>query len=384
MSPNDPETSRRQPAIRAVLLSLTALVAAVQIAACSGSLPPMLGGPTATPTATSTGTPTSTPTASPTITPSPTMPPHPLSIASMRDASYPGGDLTVEEELAAGRNYRRTVVSYPSEGLKIYALLTIPSGEKPPTGWPVVVFNHGYIPPTQYRTTERYVAYVDAFARNGYIVLKSDYRGHGSSEGAASGGYGSPGYTIDVLNALASIRRHPDADPNRVGMWGHSMGGHITLRSMVITDSIQAGVIWAGVVASYPDLFSRWRRSPADTPSAAPTPNARSWRGDLVTRYGSPENNPAFWDSISANAFLTDLSGPVQLHHGTADSSVPLEFSQILDQQIDAVEGEVELYVYDGDDHNLSKNLSTALARSVEFFDAHVKNAVVVEVAPEP
>lgn len=382
MSPNDPETSRRQPRLRSIILGFAALVAAVPLAACSGSLPPILGGPTATSTATSTGTPTITPTASPTVTPSPTMPPHPLAIASLRDASYPGGDLTVEQELTAGSNYRRYVVSYPSEGLKIYALLTIPGGDKPPTGWPVIVFNHGYIPPAQYRTTERYVAYVDAFARNGYIVLKSDYRGHGSSEGAAGGGYGSPGYTIDVLNALATIRKHPEADPNRVGMWGHSMGGHITLRSMVITDSIKAGVIWAGVVASYPDLFSRWRRSAAGTPTAATSPGARSWRGDLVTRYGSPENNPAFWDSISANAFLADLSGPIQLHHGTNDHSVPLEFSQILEQQIKAVDGAVELYVYDGDDHNLSKNLSTALARSVEFFDAHVKNAVVADDSP--
>ena len=121
--------------------------------------------------------------------------------------------------------YDPLLVSYESDGLKIYALLTVPNGDEPATGWPVVIFNHGYIPPAQYRTTERYVAYVDAFARNGYIVFRSDYRGHGSSEGEARGGYGSPDYTIDVLNAVSSIKRFPDADPNRIGMWGHSMGG---------------------------------------------------------------------------------------------------------------------------------------------------------------
>ena len=41
----------------------------------------------------------------------------------------------------------------------------------------------------------------------GYVVLKPDYRGHGSSEGDAVGGYGSNAYTIDVLNALSSIKR---------------------------------------------------------------------------------------------------------------------------------------------------------------------------------
>ena len=132
----------------------------------------------------------------------------------------------------------------------------MPRGEKPATGWPVVIFNHGYIPPDQYRTTERYVAYVDGFARNGYIVFRSDYRGHGDSEGEASGAYGSPDYTVDVLNAVSAMKQYPDADPNRIGMWGHSMGGYITLRSMVIQDDIKAGVIWAGVVASYPDMIA--------------------------------------------------------------------------------------------------------------------------------
>ncbi len=374
----DPQPSHRPRRFRTAVPLLAAALATAVLAGCGGDGPTWLSRATATPTATATPLPTATPT----VTPTPTPTPHPLAIAGMRTQRYPGGDLTIEQTLPPGANYQRYVVSYPSEGLKINALLTIPNGEKPPPGWPVVVFNHGYIPPAQYRTTERYVAYVDAFARNGYIVLKSDYRGHGSSEGNPGGGYGSPGYTIDVLNGLASVRHHPDADPDRVGMWGHSMGGHITLRSMVVTDTIRAGVIWAGVVASYPDLFSRWRRPPAGTTPTPPAAGGRGWRGDLFNRYGSPDNNPAFWDSISSNAFLADLSGPVQLHHGTADHSVPLEFSQLLDEQIKAAGGEVELYVYDGDDHNLSKNLSTALARSLAFFDAHVKNAAGTGDAP--
>ena len=120
----------------------------------------------------------------------------------MRKRDYPGSDIVIEQTLAPGANYYQYVVSYKSDGLKIYALMTVPMGQKPATGWPVVIFNHGYIPPAQYRTTERYVAYVAAFARSGYIVFKSDYRGHGDSEGRASGGYGSPDYTIDVLNAV--------------------------------------------------------------------------------------------------------------------------------------------------------------------------------------
>jgi dipeptidyl aminopeptidase/acylaminoacyl peptidase len=292
----------------------------------------------------------------------------------MRLTPYPGSEVTIEQKLAPGANYQRYLTSYRSEGLKIYALLTVPNGEKPASGWPVVIFNHGYIPPSQYRTTERYIAYVDAFARNGYIVFRSDYRGHGSSEGTPSGGYGSPDYTIDVLNAVSAMKQYPDADPNRLGMWGHSMGGSITLRAMVTTGDIKAGVIWAGVVGSYQDMLERWRRRTGDAATPTPSSGGRRWRQDLVARYGTPEENPTFWDSISPTSYVSDLSGPLQLHHGTADTSVPIEFSELLVQRVEAVGGVVEYFSYPGDNHNISKNLGTALQRSVAFFDKYVKN----------
>ena len=301
---------------------------------------------------------------------------HPLTIESMRQREYPGSEITLEQTLAPGSNYNRYYVSYLSEGMKIYALLTVPRGQKPATGWPVVVFNHGFIPPDVYKTTERYIAYVDAFARNGYIVLRSDYRGHDKSEGEARGAYGSPDYVIDVLNGLASVKRYKDADPKRIGMWGHSMGGYITLRAMVINKDIKAGVIWAGVVASYADLIERWRRNNNATPTPDPnaTPTAgRRWRQTLQEEHGTPAENPAFWNSISANSYLKDLSGPVQLHHGTSDTSVPYEFSETLNQQIQDAGGTVEMFSYRNDNHNISGNLSLALRRSVQFIDKHVK-----------
>jgi dipeptidyl aminopeptidase/acylaminoacyl peptidase len=296
----------------------------------------------------------------------------------MRQQAYPGSEIVIEEELDPGSNYDRYIASYLSEGLKIYALLTVPRGEKPESGWPIVVFNHGYIPPEQYRTTERYVAYVDGFARNGYIVFRPDYRGHGNSEGEANGSFG-PEYTVDVLNAVASVKQYPDADPDRVGMWGHSMGGGITLRAMVVTKDIKAGVIWAGMVSDYAGLLEWRQRRFADRPTRTPDPNRtddRRWGHDEMAEiYDSLEENPTFWASIDPTSYLSDLSGPIQLHHGTADESVPLEFSTDLHARMLELGLTVELYTYEGDNHNISNNFGTAMQQSIQFFDRYVKGA---------
>ena len=246
-------------------------------------------------------------------------------------------------------------------------------------------------------------------------------RGHGDSEGEAGGVYSTPNYTIDVLNGLAAIRAYAEADPARVGMWGHSMGGHITLRAMVVSGDVRAGVIWGGVVGPYPDLFNRQgaiataiaaigapavtataeaeaatraaslspgerlgegspaTRAAAMTMEAPPAngtaapPTFRNWRGGLVETYGSPEENPAFWASISANGYLADLSGPIQLHHAITDETVPAAASVLLYDQLLAAGRTAELYLYDLDSHDIDNNFYTAMRRSVEFFDRYVK-----------
>jgi dipeptidyl aminopeptidase/acylaminoacyl peptidase len=335
-----------------------AIAAVVFLIGCSG--PPALLAATPRPAA--------TPPPLPAAAAQQTLPP--LAIDAMRQRDYPGSDLVVERTLAPGSNYQQYVASYQSDGLKINALLTVPSGPKPASGWPVIVFNHGYIPPTVYRTTERYIAYVDAFARSGYIVFKPDYRGFGSSQGTPVSAYYSPDDTVDVLNAVTTMQRYSGADPNRIGMWGHSMGGNITLRALVIDPRIKVAVIWAGVTATYYDMLYNWHPPAADRP---PPSFAGGARQKYLATYGTPDQNKAFWDSISPMAYLADITAPIQIHHGTGDVEVPLPFSQTLASNLRAAGKPVELYTYAGADHNISQGFSQAMARSVAFFDRILK-----------
>jgi dipeptidyl aminopeptidase/acylaminoacyl peptidase len=300
---------------------------------------------------------------------------NPLSIEKMKQKDYPGSDLQIEQTLLDGSGYHQYIASYKSNGLKIYGLLTIPTSEKPIDGFPVIIFNHGYIPPAQYRTTERYVSYVDNFAKNGYIVFKSDYRGNGSSEGQPEGAYYSTAYTEDVLNALSSLKKYKDVDPTKIGFWGHSMGGNITLRSLVVRpNDIKVAVIWGGVVGTYEDLAYNWKRSTPFRPSPEEQIIRNRTRAMLMEKYGSPSAKSKFWTSIDPNFYLQDIKAPIQLHTGDEDEEVPAVFSQDLYERLKKINKVVEFYSYPNGDHNISEpNFSVAMQRSLQFFDKYLK-----------
>jgi dipeptidyl aminopeptidase/acylaminoacyl peptidase len=139
---------------------------------------------------------------------------------------------------------------------------------------------------------------------------------------------------------------------------------------MVISTQIKVGVIWAGLVCSYPDMIYRWNNAgyPLSTPMAL-----TDWPADWAARYGTPVENPQFWASISATSFLKDLSGPLQLHHGTADAVVPVAFSEELAAAVQRAGGKAELFIYPKEDHNLVKSFNSAMIRSLQFFNQALK-----------
>jgi len=300
---------------------------------------------------------------------------NPLSIAAMRARSYPGSNLKIEQTLSDGSNYHQYIASYISDGLKINGLLTIPIGTKPKAGWPVILFNHGYISPGEYQTDPsvgQYASYFSVFAEAGYIVFKPDYRGNAQSEGKPEGAYYSPAYTVDDLNALSSLKKYPDANPNKIGVWGHSMGGNITLRDLVVNpNDIKAAVIWGGVVGSYEDL-AHWH-DPAYHPSITQSAAQNRVRSALMKQYGSPSSHSPFWQSIDPTNFVSSITVPVQLDVGGSDEEVPSSFSQNFRDKLQKAGKTVEFFTYPGDNHNISNHFTEAMQHSLDFFNKYLK-----------
>lgn len=285
---------------------------------------------------------------------------HPMAIESLRDREYLGGDFVIDEKLTNGTNYQQYIASYQSDSLKIYGLLTVPLAQKPENGFPAIIFIHGYIPPKQYSTTGNYPTYQARLARSGFVTFKPDLRGHGNSEGDAISGHFSEKYVIDTLYAILYLKNHKNVDPSRIGYWGHSNGGEIGLRSIVISSDIKAAVFWAGVVGSFEDMLETYNDKIRFLRNATST--------KLVRVNGLPSKNPDFWNKLDPYTFLGDINAPIQLHHGTADDSVPIELSLRLKEELEKLNKTVEYFEYAGDDHNISNNVGTAFQRTIDFY----------------
>lgn len=298
---------------------------------------------------------------------------NPLSIEELEKGSYPGSDIKIEESLSTKSTYGRYIVSYTSDSLKIYALLLIPNSEKPKDGFPVIILNHGYIIPEKYTPDGNYIPYMDAFARAGYIVFKPDFRGHGKSDGKPTSVYFASDYVIDNLNAVSSIKKYPDVNPNKIGVWGHSMGGNIALKTALIDKNIKAVSIWSGVVAPINDIIYNWQNRVSYKPDTEDLILRNQNLDYLLKKYGTPSQNPDFWDSIDPNTYLNNIQIPVQIEVGLADNQVPPDFSEGLYEKLESLGKNVEYYKYPGANHDINQSFSAAMEKTLDFFNKYLK-----------
>ena len=306
----------------------------------------------------------------------------PISIDYLRSLKIESEKIEVIRLVNENSSYKSFLVSYLSEGDKIFAQLTVPKSPKPANGYPVIIFNHGYIPPKSYNTFYNYSAYVDYLARNGFIVLKIDMRGHGNSEGIASGTYFSSTYLKDVLSAKSAIQKFEEADPNNIGLWGHSMSGNLVLRTLLVDESFKTGVIWAGAVYSYEDFYtyrisdSSYSGAMQTQPASVINPNRENSPeiAKIRSREEKPDFENEFWKSISLTENINYLKTPIQLHHSINDYVVNVGYSRDLEKVLKEKSKNYEYHEYPGGGHNITGvYFNQAMQKTVQFFKDNLK-----------
>lgn len=290
-----------------------------------------------------------------------------LTIPYLRKRSYQSS-IELIEETGSTSQYKSYLASYDSDGFTIYGQLTVPVGTQPSSGWPAVVFVHGYIPPNQYQTFSKYVAYVDTLAKNGLVVFKIDLRGHGKSEGEALGAYYSSDYIVDVLNAYAALGNEEYVNDQAIGLWGHSMAGNVVARTLAARPTIPAAVIWGGAVFTYDDLLKyRIQDNSYVRPEDSSERSRR--RKELFDTVGEFDANNEFWAQVSPIVYLEDSTGSIQLHHAIDDTVVNIGYSRDFITLLDQYGVDAEIFEYQTGGHNISgASFTQAMQRTVLFF----------------
>ena len=351
----------------------------ILLAACTSSLPPTtLPTPHAvieTMTPLPTQTPAPTPDAISTLI-------YPYTIQGLREHPFRSGQITILNTLSANEEYSRYSISYPSDGLRITGILQIPAGEGP---FPVIVMNHGYADRATYSSGDGTDRAAEFLVKRGYITLASDYRSWNGSEIGPS--FFHTGLVVDVINLINAIPSIPQADPNRIGMWGHSMGGGITTKILTIDPRVRAAVLYAPNSADDSDLIARWgygcigeipTTEPLETCNAAEV-IPLDLPPELIQAYETAATDPAQLQKIAPIHQLGRVDAPVQIHIGTADGdtlgSTPPEWSYKLSQALANAGKPVELFTYEGERHSfVGDQWLIFMNRAVTFFDEHVKN----------
>ena len=295
----------------------------------------------------------------------------PLSIEAMR-ADRHTATLTFERPLEDGPSFSAYLVSYRSSGLKVYAMVAVPNTPKPKAGYPVLVANHGFDPTPDSivsRPGDYYRDVPDIYAREGFLVVMPDYRGHNISEGLefTTGFLATNYYTLDVLALLSALPGLDDADLDKLFMWGHSLGGEIALRTLLVDGSIRGASLWSPVGGSLWEqaYHYSWFYSDAGTDSRD-TPKAQM---EQLVRDIDGLGFPYDPDSSEPGKFLHFLDTPILVHHAKDDDEVPYIWSELLATKLELQNKTYTFYSYESDKHLFEGELQAiAVARDVTFF----------------
>jgi dipeptidyl aminopeptidase/acylaminoacyl peptidase len=303
----------------------------------------------------------------------------PLSIDELRKVEYSSA-LKFERELEGGKSFSAYLVSYHSSGLKVFAYVAVPRSAMPSNGYPVLIANHGTHPnPPRYgftaagvdsRPGDYYRAVPELFASQGFLVVMPDYRGHNVSEGGeyARGLLASNYYAQDVLALVSALPTLDRADTKNVFMWGHSLGGEVTLRTLLATDKVKGASLWSSVGGDIWDqayFYSR-RGTAGESYDSSDIPK------DAVVQLKADIEAlgvPFDWRATEPLRYLGYLHTPLILHHSSQDEGAAYEWSRRLAKELYVAGHRYDFYTYPGTDHFLKgDDMLRAAERDAQFF----------------
>jgi dipeptidyl-peptidase-4 len=244
-----------------------------------------------------------------------------------------------ENKVAELGTYEMSPVEYvdvaADDGTKLYGMMIKPANFDASRKYPVIIDVYGG-PQVQYVKNAwagSDFLWQESMAEKGFIIFSLDNRGS-YNRGHA---FETPIYhrmgKVELEDQLAGVKylkSLPYVDGSRIGIWGWSYGGYMTLDALFnAPDVFKAGV------------------------SVAPVSNWRLYDTIYAERYmGRPQDNASGYQESSPSNQARNLKGKLMLAHGTGDDNVHFaNTSEVINELIQAGEYPADLAIFPGRGH---------------------------------
>ncbi|AWL04073.1 alpha/beta fold hydrolase [Massilia oculi] len=222
-----------------------------------------------------------------------------------------------------------------ADGQTLHYSIIKPAGFDATKRYPVFLFTYGG--PHSQRVTRAWGNYFDQYmAQQGFVVFRLDNRGSGRRERQFTDVLHNNLGKHEVEDQVAGIdwlARQSFVDPKRVGVFGWSYGGFMTLRLLsAASDKIAMGV------------------------SVAPVTDWALYDTHYTERYvgGTPKGDPEAYKRSGVFAHLDGMKSHLLLIHGMADDNVLFSNTTLLIDELVKRNVQFDLMTYPGAKHGMS------------------------------
>jgi len=308
-------------------------------------------------------------------------------IENLQKADWKPGTITIDKVLGEEKDYTTYLFSFTFnpevEGnitKKTTGQLNIPKGDGP---FPLVLMFRGFVDQKLYTTGTGTRPAAKYFAEHGFMTTAPDFLGYAGSDSEASNVFETRLQTYTTAVALLKTLEQTGNEKELVrasnqlqdstnvtmqllnhetiSLWAHSNGGQIALTTLVITGANHPTTLWAPASKPFPYVVLYYTDEASD--------------GGKFIRHELAKFEELYdTDKYAYTNYLDSIQAPIQLHQGTADSAVPVSWSNDLVYKLQNKKKDISYLTYPGADHNMRPqvNWDKVVERDVEFFKKHM------------
>ena len=265
-----------------------------------------------------------------------------------------------EEKLVLKKEYKYIdsidikAISYLSDGLKINGFVVKPKREGK---YPCIIYNRGGNRTFGQLLIAHAAMSLGRLANEGYVVIASQYREGGHSEGKDEFG----GKDVnDVLNLIEVLHEIKGADTEKIGMYGWSRGGMMTYLALTRTNQIDVAIVGGAVSDNFESIKDRPEMETHVLSELIPSYNENR-EEELIKR------SAIYW----ADRFPKNV--PILMLHGNSDWRVKATQSLRMAMEFDKYRVPYKLIIYEGGDHGINEHKEKVNTQIINWLNRYLK-----------